>query len=140
MLEEIKMNLQNPDHKTNRDWQHDSSESRKTMSDDEDSKPSAVWHLDNNNNGNNQGINLKDFEEDEDYEPTDDFNQKIIKIFSWTHNDLVDILEQTYIEESILFTKNEFAVWVKYGRKTSESWHIKQCKNGWSTMIIHQSP
>jgi hypothetical protein len=34
------------------------------MTDDEDSKPSAVRHLDNNNNGNNQGINLKDFEED----------------------------------------------------------------------------
>jgi hypothetical protein len=93
MIEEIKMSPQNPDHKPNRDWKHDSSESRKTMSDDEDSKPSAVKHLDNYNNGNNQSINLKGFEEYEDYEPTDDFDQKIIKIFSWTHNNLVDILE-----------------------------------------------
>jgi hypothetical protein len=27
----------------------------------------------------------KDFEETEDYEPTNDFDQKIIEIFSWTH-------------------------------------------------------
>jgi hypothetical protein len=47
---------------------------------------SVVRHLDNNNKGNNQGINFKDFEEEEDYEPTNDFNQKIIEIFSWTHN------------------------------------------------------
>jgi hypothetical protein len=64
MLEEMQISPLNPDRKNNRDWQHDSSESSKTMTDDEDSKPSAVRHLDNNNNGNNQGINLKDFEED----------------------------------------------------------------------------
>jgi hypothetical protein len=99
MIEEIKTSPQNPYHKTNNDWQHDSSESSKTMSEDEDSKPSAVRHLGNNKNGNNQGINLKNFEEDEDYEPTDDFDQKIINIFSWTHNNFVEILEQMYNEK-----------------------------------------
>jgi hypothetical protein len=78
---------------------------------------SVLRHLGNNNNGKNQGINFKDFEEDEVYEPTDDYDQKIIKIFSWTHEYLVDMLEQPYNDEPILFTKNEFAVWVKYGRK-----------------------
>jgi hypothetical protein len=55
LVEEIKQV-----HKTNRDWQHVSSESNETRSDDDDSKPSAVRHLDSNNNGNNQGSNLKD--------------------------------------------------------------------------------
>jgi hypothetical protein len=68
------------------------------MSDDEDSKSSAVKYLENNNsndnNGNNQGINLEDFEETEDYEPMDGFHQKIIDILAWTHEDLIDIPAQ----------------------------------------------
>jgi Zinc knuckle len=81
-------------HKTNRDW-HLNSSSSDNMSDGDDSKPSAVNHLDNNNNnsndnGNNQGINHEDFKESEDYEPTDGFHQKIIGILSWNHGDLVD--------------------------------------------------
>jgi hypothetical protein len=61
------------------------------MSDDEE----GTWTT----NGNNQGIKFKDVEEDEVYEPTDDFNQKIIEIFSWTHNDSVYILEKMKNEE-----------------------------------------
>jgi hypothetical protein len=95
MLEEVRQA-----HKTNRDWHLDSFSSD-NMSNDEDSKPSAVDHLDNNNNnnnnndnGNNQGINLEDFEETEDYEPADGFHQKIINILAWTHEDLVAIPAQ----------------------------------------------
>ena len=54
----------------------------------------VVRHLDNSNNGNNQGIKFKEVEEDEVYEPTDDVDQKTIEIFSWPHNDSVYILEQ----------------------------------------------
>jgi hypothetical protein len=78
MLEEVRRA-----HKTNRDW-HINSSSSDNMSEEEASKPSAVEHLDNNNNnsnngnGNNEGINLEDYEETEDYEPTDGFHRKII--------------------------------------------------------------
>jgi hypothetical protein len=60
------------------------------MSYDEDSKPSAIEHLDTHNTNNNQdntndneGLNMDDFEETEDYEPTDPdgFDQQIIDIF-----------------------------------------------------------
>jgi hypothetical protein len=64
MLEEIR-----GAHKTYRDWRLHSSSSE-SMSDDEDSKPSAINHLDNNNNidnnGNTQGINREDDEETEE--------------------------------------------------------------------------
>jgi hypothetical protein len=77
------------------DWHLDSSSSD-NISEVEDSKPSAVEHLDDNNNSNNDngidgGINLEDFEETEDYEPTDGFHQNIIDIMAWTHEDLADI-------------------------------------------------
>jgi hypothetical protein len=44
----------------------------------------------NNSNGNNEGINLEDFEQTEDYEPTDGFHHKIIDMLTWTHEDLVE--------------------------------------------------
>jgi hypothetical protein len=78
-------------HKNNRDWHLDSSSSNNTMSDDEDRKPSAVNRLDNHTrNNNNEGLNLDDFVETEDYEPTDPdgFNQQIIIIFGSNHDDL----------------------------------------------------
>jgi hypothetical protein len=87
------------------------------MSDDEDSV-------------NNQGINLNDLKEDVDSEPTNDFNQKIIEIFSWTQNDLVDILAQIYNEEPTLFTKKEFAIRANYfhnlEKKTSGNGILEQ--------------
>jgi hypothetical protein len=68
------------------------------MRDEEDSKPSAVNHLDNHNTNNNQnnsnndeGLNMDDFEETEDHEPTDPmcFDQQIIDIFGSNHDDLL---------------------------------------------------
>jgi hypothetical protein len=71
------------------------------MRDDEDRKPSAVNHLDNHNNNNNRnnnngGLNLDDFVETEDYEPTDPdsfdqhgFDQQIINILGSNHDDLL---------------------------------------------------
>jgi hypothetical protein len=90
MMQEIRA------HKNNRDWHLDSSSSNNTMSDDEDRKPSAVNRLDNHNNnnnsnGNNGGLNLDDFVETEDNEPTDTdgFDQQIIDIFGSNHDDLL---------------------------------------------------
>jgi Zinc knuckle len=91
-------------HKNNRDWNLDISSSNNTMSDDEDRKPSAVNSLDNHNNNNNNnnnnnssnnnngGLDLDDFVETEDYEPTDPdgFDQQISDIFgSKNHDDLL---------------------------------------------------
>jgi hypothetical protein len=85
------------------------------MSHYEDSKPSAVGHLDkhhnknNQNNNNNEGLNLNDFVETEDYEPMDPdgldqkiINIKIIEIFSCSHDDFHVLLEHPHVSLVLL--------------------------------------
>jgi hypothetical protein len=72
------------DHKTNRDWQLDTSSS--------DNSNNSMNMEDTNTNGNNNNnIICADNGEIEEYEPTDsgNFEAQITNIASWTHEDLV---------------------------------------------------
>jgi hypothetical protein len=92
---------------------------------------SVVRHLDNNNNGNNQGINFKDFEEEEDYEPTNDFNQIssrysvgliTIRLTSWNR---CTMKKQPYSpRRNSQYGQIIFII----SKKTSGSGHQEQCK------------
>jgi Zinc knuckle len=87
---------QKPAYKTNRYWHlntssSDNSNNNMNMEENSDASDTTRVTSNNTNVNNNNNIISRDVDETEEYEPTDpeDFEAKITKITSWTHDDLV---------------------------------------------------